>query len=794
MTGRKYSIFWLAVFVMLPGLLRGQCEPLPLPYTSDLRTGFHTPHSYNPAAGINTYTGWSLGANWDNCWLGYVWQAEDESFYIGSSNFGIGGEWGTWNYYCTISVPDSLHRAVTMLVAPEVEAGLASIGLTLQLLKGCHINHPVCTNYCAYIDYGWVRDVGRPMESFDMQGTLCIYTHDGNGVYEHNLSTDWPYYCFPVTDPLPAGSRFALRMRSELQAWPHPNGIYEDSWPYTFCIKEFTASNTVCNPALTSDTVHLSDSVCQHSTYSRYGIALSADLTADTGLQTFTMRDFEYLDNGNCHEHVKLLTLRVLPSDINIVVDSIFPGEAYPLGGRELTLAGNYAEYYGVNAYGCPIGDSLQLSIRSLPPFGCRAEIGVERTEYYISSPTEVHLWSVDEADRYLWYATGLTDDGTQRDAYVVLQPESNQPVLLDVERTDTVDHIYQGAAIDTSFSGTYRLTVPVEPQTRYRLVAVADTNAVGLRVQGHTPESAVWRDSMLLATFLTGNYREVMLTFSTPVPVHLSRLSLRRYCYDNDMVTLTASSLQPRIEADRTVICLGNSAVLQAIQTDYYRWESHPADTAVDSCVGCRSLTVSPSSTTTYYLLTPGGEVADSVTIEVQPYPVLHVVADREVVSLDNPVLTLEEQTAEVVSVRWTFSDGGEAEGRKVRWIFGGVDGDSLWVRVEGCTAVGCCTDSLLTFPVEILAAWFPNTFTPDGEQNNRFAMIANKAVEAYEMTIYNRQGLLVARCTDAAAGWDGRDGHGTACPQGVYTYICEYRLAGGIAKRYMGSVLLLR
>lgn len=794
MTGRKHSIFWLAVFVMLPGLLHGQCEPLPLPYTTDLITGFHTPYTYNPI-GSSSFTGWSMGVNQDNCWIGYLWKAEEEIVtYNCSGNFGIGGEWGDYNYYCTIAVPDSMHRAVAMLVAPEVEEGLASINLTLQLLKVCHINQSVCTNYCAYIDYGWVRDAGHPMESFDMQGTLCIYTRDGNGIYEHNLSADWPHYCFPVMDPLPAGSRFALRMRSELQAWPHPNGIYESGWPYTFCFKEFTASNTFCNPALTSDTVHLADSVCQHSTYSRYGIALSAGQTADTGLHTFTMRDFEYLDNGNCHEHVKLLTLWVLPSDINIVVDSIFPGEAYPLGGRELTLAGYYAEYYAVNAYGCPIGDSLQLSIRSLPPFACGAEIGVERTEYYISQPTEVHLWSVDEADRYLWHADGLTDDGTQRDAYVVLQPESVHQVWLEVERIDTVDHIYQGAAIDTSFVWTYRLTVPVEPQTRYRLVAVADTNAVGLSVQGRAPESAVWRDSVLQATFLTNNHREVTLAFMTSVPVRLSRLSLQRYCHDEEMVLLRARSLQPRIEADRTVVCLGDSLVLRAEQTDYYRWESHPADTAVDSCVGCQSLTVSPSSATTYYLLTPGGAVADSVTIEVRPYPELHVIADREVVNLDNPVLTLEERSAEVVSVRWNFSDGGEAGGRKVRWLFGSVEGDSLWARVEGCSAAGCCTDSLLTFPVEILSAWFPNTFTPDGETNNRFTMVATKAVEAYEMTIYNRQGLLVARCTDAAAGWDGRDGLGRACPQGVYTYICKYRLAGGFAKRYLGSVALLR
>ena len=31
---------------MLPGLLRGQCDPLPLPYTTDLLTGFQPPSNH----------------------------------------------------------------------------------------------------------------------------------------------------------------------------------------------------------------------------------------------------------------------------------------------------------------------------------------------------------------------------------------------------------------------------------------------------------------------------------------------------------------------------------------------------------------------------------------------------------------------------------------------------------------------------------------------------------------------------------------------------------------------------
>lgn len=781
---------WLLLAAMLfpVAMAQGQCEPLPLPYTTDLLTGFQSP----PNASGLTYP-WTEGINSDNCWTGYLDYGGDEYYGSDIDRYSARGRFGfnvyvdgvAWPKVAVIAVKDSTHNAVAMLIAPHFETTPVAFRLTVDLERWNGGSYTGDELFWGNVDVGWVQDVSHPNESFIQTGSFAIQCH-------HLTDTSWHIYCLPVHGDAPAGGRFALRLRSKNQG-PAQNQVPSFNFFYELQFKQIVADTVVCPPPQSADTIYITDSICQHSLYQRNGITLAASETADTGTRTFVLHDYEFFTPDSCLYHVRLLTLRVLPSELTFVRDSIFPGEAYTFFGRELTLAGNYGVDHGLNAYGCPVKDSLELAIRRLPPMACGAEIEVERTDYYLSQPTEVHLWTESEGTRYLWRAIGLTGDSTQRDAYVMLQPESAQLVRLEVERVDTVNHIYRGSAMDTTILGTYELSVPVEPQTRYLLEADASAD-VGLQVQGRAPESIAWSNGRLRATFVTSRSAEATLTFSSSVAANLSRLSLRRYCLEEDLVRLVAHILQPRIVADRERICLGDSVVLHAEQTDYYRWAMHPEDTTFDGCPGCRLLTVSPQTTTTYYLLTPGGTVADSVVIVVQPYPGLRVVADVEAVDFDNPVLTLEELSEAVKRVRWSFSDGGEATGRKVRWHFGNVTGDSLWVNVEGCTEIGCCSDTLLVFPISIVSVWFPNVFTPDGEMNNRFVMVTNQAVVEYEMTIYNRQGLLVARCTDAVAGWDGKDIRGAACQQGAYAYICEYRLAGNVAKRYLGTVLLLR
>lgn len=786
---------WLLLAAMLfpVAMAQGQCDPLPLPYTTDLLTGFQP-----PSDSTELVYPWTEGLNSDNCWAGYLDFGGDVPYpYILDANsargrfgFNVYVDGVSWPQYAEIAVKDSTHHGMAMLIAPEFVTAPAAIRVHGRLERYFNPAAPYPPGgeeerYWGRLEMGWVTDMAHPDESFLHTGTFAIrsFTLSDTSLY---------HWCIPLHGNPPAGSHFALRMRSKAQG-PAQNYVSTNYFYYEFEIWRITMDTATCPPPQSTDTVYITDSICQHSLYQRNGIALAASETADTGTRIFVIHEYEFFSSDSCLCHVKVLTLRVLPSELTFVRDSIFPGEAYTFFGRELTLAGNYGVDHGLNAYGCPVKDSLELSIRRLPPMACGADIEVEQTDYYLSQPTEVHLWTESEGTRYRWRAIGLTGDSTQRDAYVMLQPESAQLVRLEVERVDTVNHIYRGSAMDTTILGTYELSVPVEPQTRYLLEADASAD-VGLQVQGRAPESIAWSNGRLRATFVTSRSAEVTLTFSSSVAANLSRMTLRRYCLEEDLVRLVAHILQPRIVAGSERICLGDSVVLHAEQTDYYRWAMRPEDTTFDGCEGCRSLTVSPQTTTTYYLLTPGGTVADSVVIVVQPYPELRVVADVEAVDFDNPVLTLEELSEAVKRVRWSFSDGGEATGRKVRWHFGNVTGDSLWVNVEGCTEIGCCSDTLLVFPISIVSVWFPNVFTPDGEMNNRFVMVTNQAVVEYEMTIYNRQGLLVARCTDAFAGWDGKDIRGAACQQGAYAYICEYRLAGNVAKRYLGTVLLLR
>ena len=679
-----------------------------------------------------------------------------------------------------------------MLIAPEFVTAPAAIRVHGRLERYFNPSAPYPEGseeerYWGCLEMGWVTDMAHPAESFLHTGTFAIRSFPLGDASLYHL-------CIPMHGNPPAGSHFALRMRSKAQG-PAQNYVSTNHFYYEFEIWQITMDTAACPPPQSTDTVYITDSICQHSLYQRNGIALAASETADTGTRIFVIHEYEFFSSDSCLCHVKVLTLRVLPSELTFVRDSIFPGEAYTFFGRELTLAGNYGVDRGLNAYGCPIKDSLELSIMQLPPLGCGADIGVEQTEWYISQPTEVPIWAETEADSYRWSPAELFTNDTARNTSFTLLPESEQWVRLEAERFDTLNHIYRGAEMDTTVQ-QLQLTVPVEPQTRYRLeVTLGDGSPLPVQVYEN---DILLMDSTLICNPLqvelsAGQYRQITLSIVLQQPVRMTNISLCRYCHAEDLVFLMAHGARPVIVADRTGICLGDSVTLKAEQTDYYRWTSQPVDTALDAFQGFPSLTVSPQTTTTYYLLTRGGEVADSVVIVVQAYPELRVVADCESVDFDNPVLTLEE-LSEVTSVRWTFSDGGEVMGRKVRWHFDEVFGDSLWVREIGCTANGCCTDTLLLFPVEIVSVWFPNVFTPGETTNNRFAMVTNQIVETYEMTIYNREGVLVATLTNVAAGWDGRDGHGKPCPQGVYTYVCKYRLAGKYAKRYMGTVLLLR
>ena len=75
-------------------------------------------------------------------------------------------------------------------------------------------------------------------------------------------------------------------------------------------------------------------------------------------------------------------------------------------------------------------------------------------------------------------------------------------------------------------------------------------------------------------------------------------------------------------------------------------------------------------------------------------------------------------------------------------------------------------------------------------------FIVIVTRGVARGELTIYQRDGLLVYHTDDYTQGWDGRTSDGTPCIQGNYVWKLVYQptLWPGTQRTQVGSILLIR
>ena len=108
--------------------------------------------------------------------------------------------------------------------------------------------------------------------------------------------------------------------------------------------------------------------------------------------------------------------------------------------------------------------------------------------------------------------------------------------------------------------------------------------------------------------------------------------------------------------------------------------------------------------------------------------------------------------------------------------WCRPESDADSVVVTLIAMSDY-CEDTAVKVIPFYRYKIFAPNAFTPDVSTNNRF-FLAVTGLASYELSIYNRAGLLVFHSTDPAATWDGTcNGH--PCPQASYVWILTYTTA---------------
>ena len=241
----------------------------------------------------------------------------------------------------------------------------------------------------------------------------------------------------------------------------------------------------------------------------------------------------------------------------------------------------------------------------------------------------------------------------------------------------------------------------------------------------------------------------------------------------------------------------------------NFYQWTSNPVDSTLFGQERFSWVHVNPQQPTTYHLhldyreSPPQCPFDTSITVNPVVIVVAAMHAEPDEITYDNMHIIVEDFSLGTREFLW----GGWA-GRN--WYINGIRqinncewaefygdpswGDTVHVMMEAYSTT-CLDTAYKDIPFRRVALFFPNVFTPDRDENNRFFPLTTGVLE-YELWLFDRYGTQVFHTTDPTQGWDGTTPDGHRCRQGTYSWRCHYRDAITPAgyQNLTGSVTLLR
>lgn len=262
-----------------------------------------------------------------------------------------------------------------------------------------------------------------------------------------------------------------------------------------------------------------------------------------------------------------------------------------------------------------------------------------------------------------------------------------------------------------------------------------------------------------------------------------------------------------PPLDIEPKPDCAHKSYTLRAV-TDlpYLHWSAEPHDPHLDGHESDSIVHVTPSAFTIYTLL--ADTTADfpcpahtSSALRPVIFPSAQLFVNPEVLSYEQPTLTAHDRNRIYTDRHWDLVMHPGADtlhlsetGSTIVYNASDPGLDSLTV-VLSVSNEYCHDTARRTVPFARVLFWAPNTFTPGEATNSRFVISHTDMLQA-ELSIYNRQGLLLYRTTDLDSGWDGRTSDGTPCPQAAYVWHLRYRdlLYPDNWQTATGTVTLLR
>lgn len=166
---------------------------------------------------------------------------------------------------------------------------------------------------------------------------------------------------------------------------------------------------------------------------------------------------------------------------------------------------------------------------------------------------------------------------------------------------------------------------------------------------------------------------------------------------------------------------------------------------------------------------------------------------------NLSDGIVEFENLTTGANYYEWYFGDGSMVS-NEINPVheFPHDEAGGYLVTLIGYSPFGCSDTFTVVITVnEVLLAYIPNSFTPDGDEfNNAWKPVFTSGFDPqkFHLTLFNRWGELIWESFDASVGWDGTY-KGELVPFGTYAYKIEFKRWNSSEREIMtGHVNVIR
>ncbi len=248
----------------------------------------------------------------------------------------------------------------------------------------------------------------------------------------------------------------------------------------------------------------------------------------------------------------------------------------------------------------------------------------------------------------------------------------------------------------------------------------------------------------------------------------------------DSFFVTVTAPQIVKLINRD-SLLCPGKTIVLKAKPGfAAYLWQDgSTADTLRVSTPGFYKVSATDNC---------GFKTADSIVVNNSD-TTLSITATQTICRYDTAFIILPN---DVNNITWQPT-GNSLLNNKTLFLF---PRQTTVYNITAERLANCPITKTSTVAIKNCTeiVFIPNAFTPNNDsRNDIFKASTFRALQYYQLVIYNRYGQKIFESNNLSTGWDGTF-KGSKQPTGGYTYRCSYRFAGGLQRSEAGYFILIR